>query len=1340
MSKYKLPNPDNTPLDPFAFEKRMGLIKNNDPYIKVDQGLEFNLEAPIEEGYSSLGNSRYAQRAIEEFKAEQEGSFGLLTKGIGRTLAKTGTEVLKVPGYVGGGVAAIGNEVLGDGKNSMSLMIDNAWVNALEGADESLKELIPVHIKQEVQDGNLLDKMTSGAWWATQGADGLGFMLSMFAPGAATKLLGTGKALGALSEVVANTKAGKLISADKFLGLSSEVADIAKQVRVGEAWIRNADGVAAATVNTALEAAAEAAGTFDNTLKQLKEKIKTGEITEEYARQIAGEKASSVFKSNLSLLMVSNLLEQAWVFKAFGGNTDGIINKAFKEGNFNLDDLKALGNKSFKQSAKEYSSGLSKNALKEGFFEEGIQTQIEQDVNKIDPTKGEKGDGFLGGLTSGKRLLENIFTGSDDFWKNTELHESIFLGSVLGGGVGLIGQMKENANLRSFLNGYNRANESNSLVNKFLQRTGFKQSKQDSEGLIKALENNFIKNFKTDLSYLQTDGKIDSKKLEEAWRQQKKEEFAHAQYDAAVVRGDEVEAAKWNSIITQNYVQPFLGQQDAENVFEKHVKTDLTELWKSRYQQNYNTAPTQEQVDSFQRDFIENGLNVFRAHNEAQRTNYPERFLNKTGIEQKRYAKFRELYFKGKFQNLLQFQSLKTIQEKIDNYFNQTGLAGKIERTEEGYKILESLSAPETKDVQDYFKTLGEIKKQRNQLSEEFEMFFNKEKVQELYDNIDESLPEDVIKEDNQELKKNAQNVQKDISKNETTLDEKLKEPENVDGVPVVVNNKKTTLKKENGVFVDEDGVEYIPLDLTSDKIKIDVPSLQEEIKPVEVLSGEITDELTPWQAEGLNQFEEQTQEQVEDLNKLFATPEESELNQELDSQEQFLTQELGKVPETDRRTGGKNVQYTLIEHYRDQLTPEGLPVLGTENQQVFFNFLDNIESGFSAYQVKLFQIKDLRQTEMFEQASIDMAGIKIDETDLYAVVFKEGVPVKKDDKFIIQSISRPETIYNQDNLRVTKKYIESFEGNTFQEKFNNAKEQYSKWYYSFNTPKVLEINDISKGHPVVRRDKDGKVIWNPLKQLKQKYEIGVSVSGEVYTSRGVVQVKKGDVVAVTNSGVYPLKVRNLNNQEVNTIISYLEMFNPATFKSTALTVDSLTGPKQIGVFYDEQEVPLLKHLVLMEKDKEGSFWFDSTGKFVVFHPYGKEKQQVKVEDLSNSDSFRTFLFSKRKHINRNLFNKNAVVDLKETKQKYQDHIAENDLTTYVVSASGYPNRLQRYIVFGDEVPQVNQEIQNLKQKSLSERRKRAKEAGAKLDADKIFSVEEMLQIKIQSQEIIKQC
>jgi len=318
MAKINLPNPNNTSLDPFKAEKEI-LNQLNikptqavNPYVGMgDSQLADTFSgASLREGFSLLGDEQKALETQLDLDIADQSVLGNVAKGVGRTIGKGLTEILKTPGYVGGLAMAANNELLGEGKNSMSLAVDNAWINAFESLDQNIKDFMPVHIQQEVQDGGLWDKMTDSGWWATTGADGVGFMLSMFAPGAALKAMGVGKGAAVAAEILANSKVGKGIrSLGKFTTASEELFDTIGLYRYNTNLARNLDGVASAIVNTTIEAAAEAAGTFDNNYKELKEKVKAGEMSDEKAREIAGQKASSVFKSNLALKDLLKLLD-----------------------------------------------------------------------------------------------------------------------------------------------------------------------------------------------------------------------------------------------------------------------------------------------------------------------------------------------------------------------------------------------------------------------------------------------------------------------------------------------------------------------------------------------------------------------------------------------------------------------------------------------------------------------------------------------------------------------------------------------------------------------------------------------------------------------------------------------------------------------------------------------------------------------------------------------------------------------------------------------------------------------------------------------------------------------
>ena len=173
-----------------------------------------------------VGESRYDKgyhsdlySDLEDFRAKSQPGYVKAAAIVPRVAAKVSTELLKLPGYLGGAAMALGNEAFGDGEGSMDLFVNNQWVQAIEGLEETINEdVLPVYVKKSVRDGNLLDNLTSIDFWATEGADGLAFMLAMFAPGAAVSKLGAGtKILSGL---------GKTTKGRGFLNKIDEAAEL----------------------------------------------------------------------------------------------------------------------------------------------------------------------------------------------------------------------------------------------------------------------------------------------------------------------------------------------------------------------------------------------------------------------------------------------------------------------------------------------------------------------------------------------------------------------------------------------------------------------------------------------------------------------------------------------------------------------------------------------------------------------------------------------------------------------------------------------------------------------------------------------------------------------------------------------------------------------------------------------------------------------------------------------------------------------------------------------------------------------------------------------------------
>jgi len=133
--------------------------------------------------------------SVNEYRAQNQSWISKVPAGTARILTKGISEILKMPGVIGGIVAS----PFADENEGFETAFNNEWVKSVNKLNEDFNsELLPVYVKKAVQEGNLLDNISSVDFWATEGADGIGYIVSMLAPGAALKSLNVGeKLLGA---------------------------------------------------------------------------------------------------------------------------------------------------------------------------------------------------------------------------------------------------------------------------------------------------------------------------------------------------------------------------------------------------------------------------------------------------------------------------------------------------------------------------------------------------------------------------------------------------------------------------------------------------------------------------------------------------------------------------------------------------------------------------------------------------------------------------------------------------------------------------------------------------------------------------------------------------------------------------------------------------------------------------------------------------------------------------------------------------------------------------------------------------------------------------------------
>jgi len=399
------------------------------------------------------------QNSLNDYRSEQQSGLTQLGAGLGRAGLKAVAEIAKLPGVIGGvAMSAFAKE--GEGYDTA---FNNAWIKSIDEIEGSIKEdVLPVYVKKSIQEGSLIDNITSTGFWATEGADGLGFMLGMMAPGAAINKLGMGAKLLSGSRKAAQLmgmaeKTEKAVSLLKKAGMTGKAIDVAT----------------GAIVNTITESGAEAAGVGNdldsrkpeymkqNVSKRIAQLNTTGipemiqapmelvqnpdgtqsmqsrglipnpefEKIREQAYALAEEDFKEqralamrdTFKSNLAVLIVPNLLMSKMLF----GKAES---KLIKE-------VEKTGLKGIAQTAGKAAQRTGQAFASEGFLEEASQTTAQNMfTKKAMNNELNRGDGADGGLLSGWLNDFTVGEATDaylDTVSSTEGQKAIFLGGML---------------------------------------------------------------------------------------------------------------------------------------------------------------------------------------------------------------------------------------------------------------------------------------------------------------------------------------------------------------------------------------------------------------------------------------------------------------------------------------------------------------------------------------------------------------------------------------------------------------------------------------------------------------------------------------------------------------------------------------------------------------------------------------------------------------------------------------------------------------------------------------------------------------------------------------------
>lgn len=498
-------------------------------------------------------------RTSDQLATEQEyyqNNWEKAGAGILRTGNKFLTEVAKLPGVAAGMLESTFTD------KSIGESLDNWWVNGLqEWENYANEDILKVHVPQSVREGGLWANLSSASFWATEGADGVGFLTSMLVPGNVLKLAKLGQRgvnlLNAGNEFLAMSK-----GLTKGLSKTQSLRMAAGAEKLGIRAAENIDNVTAATVNATIEAAAEAKETFDNSMQaQTQKYLKDNGLeegtplpmdVEEAFRMAAGEASSSVFKWNAALLLGPNLLDQRLLFGAFGARKTG-LSKLFKEG-----VLGDFTSQTLKQSAKNYVGEGLLGIVKEGFFEEGSQFAVSE-YFKNKSVKGKEDD--KGFFESGANNFYGIVNTYIDNIDNVDMQKAISLGSVLGGGMSVIGEVK---------------------TSRYQDKVGRELHSQLKNNLVNRLNSTIneaiVYNDKGEMEMENGKPKMDMEKVLNLFKQNDNQMTLSKLADIAAISGNKEDYHLFQSVIDFNYFQPFFQQgEEGIAILKQHIQNQLSE-------------------------------------------------------------------------------------------------------------------------------------------------------------------------------------------------------------------------------------------------------------------------------------------------------------------------------------------------------------------------------------------------------------------------------------------------------------------------------------------------------------------------------------------------------------------------------------------------------------------------------------------------------------------------------------------------------------------------------------------------------------------------------------------
>lgn len=506
---------------------------------------ELTVNDDFKEGDYTLEDS------INENRSENQPWISKFGSGLGRVGTKVISEISKMPGVVIGSVAGAAGQVddliTGEDNNDfMQIAFNNPWIKAINEINEDVNsEMLPVYVSKAVSEGNLWDNISSIDFWATEGADGLGYIASMLAPGAVINKFGLG----------AKTFSGL----NKFAKMSSKTDEALNTLNKLGINAKNADLHSATLANTIFEAGAEAQSAMDSYEKELTAQLEAGQITnQEYDNKMSNssEIGRKIFMTNAAILLLG---PNAIMSKILWGKKGNSFSKnTFKDG-----QLQKLNVPAISKRVKLFGDDFAKATLREGFFEEGLQSTTEEFFSE-NPEAGAA------------EFLSELPSAYLDMISKTDGQKAILLGAAFGGGMQAYSGSKDRKLSRE---------NTNRLINK-------------SKGIL----NDIYSVFNED-SYRKKDGEIvydsqgepilDSSKVLKKMQGLESLENVSKLYDQAIQNNNVELLEQIEDAVTTNFVKPFILNEDLG-----------IEILRNSLEEQIKNIPQNNQKDSFVENII----------------------------------------------------------------------------------------------------------------------------------------------------------------------------------------------------------------------------------------------------------------------------------------------------------------------------------------------------------------------------------------------------------------------------------------------------------------------------------------------------------------------------------------------------------------------------------------------------------------------------------------------------------------------------------------------------------------------------------------------------------------